>query len=160
VAQVVKNPPAMQETRVRSPGQEDPLEKGMATLSSILAWEIAWTEEPGGLQSMGSPTWEAVLPARSPRLRCFVLPAGEAKQPGCPTGSLLRGERSPLSPLRYRCSGHSVRVPSTRGCGLCDVSPFSAGEGTSGRVVCLEPPEVAVSLSPGLVCAPCYLSPV
>ena len=44
----------MQETRVRSFGQEDPLEKGMATHSSILAWKILWTEEPGGLQSMGS----------------------------------------------------------------------------------------------------------
>ena len=53
MAQSVKNPPAMQETWVRSPGQEDPLEEGMATLSSILAWRIPWTEEPGGLQSMG-----------------------------------------------------------------------------------------------------------
>ena len=44
----------MQETRVQSLGQEDPLEKEMATLSSIFAWRIPWTEEPGGLQSMGS----------------------------------------------------------------------------------------------------------
>ena len=44
----------MQETRVRSLGQEDPLEKEMGTHSSILAWKISWTEEPGGLQSMGS----------------------------------------------------------------------------------------------------------
>jgi len=51
---MVKNLPAMQEARVQSLGQEDPLEKGMATLSSILAWEIPWTEEPGGLQSIGS----------------------------------------------------------------------------------------------------------
>ena len=51
---VVKNLPAMQETRVLSLGQEDPLEKEMATPSSILAWEIPQTEEPGGLQSMGS----------------------------------------------------------------------------------------------------------
>ena len=50
---VVKNPPAMQETGVRSLGREDPLEREMATHSSILAWDIAWTEEPGGLQSMG-----------------------------------------------------------------------------------------------------------
>ena len=50
----VKNLPALQETRVRSLGREDPLEKEMATHSSILAWEIPWTEEPGGLQSMGS----------------------------------------------------------------------------------------------------------
>ena len=52
----VKNPPALQESRVHSPGQEDPLEEEMATHSSILAWRIPWTEEPGGLQSMGSQT--------------------------------------------------------------------------------------------------------
>ena len=51
---VVKNLLPMQETQVKSPGQEDPLEKEMETHSSILAWEIPWTEEPGGLQSMGS----------------------------------------------------------------------------------------------------------
>ena len=51
---VVKNPPAMQEIWVRSLGQEVPLEEEMATHSSILAWGIPWTEEPGGLQSMGS----------------------------------------------------------------------------------------------------------
>ena len=50
---MVKNLPAMQETWIRSLGQEDPLEKEMATHYSILAWEIPWTEEPGGLQSMG-----------------------------------------------------------------------------------------------------------
>ena len=54
MAQTVKNPSAMQETRVRSLGWEEPLEEGMATHSSILAWRIPWTEEPGGLQSMGS----------------------------------------------------------------------------------------------------------
>ena len=54
IAQLVKNPPAMQKTWVQSLGQEDPLEKGMATHSSILAWRIPWTEEPGRLQSMGS----------------------------------------------------------------------------------------------------------
>ena len=54
VAQTVKYLPAMQEPQVRSLGQEDPLEKGMANHSSILAWRIPWTEEPGGLQSMGS----------------------------------------------------------------------------------------------------------
>ena len=51
---MVKNLPPMQETWVRSLGQEDPLEKEMATHSSILAWEIPWTEDPGRLQSMGS----------------------------------------------------------------------------------------------------------
>ena len=50
---MVKSLPAMQETWVRSPGWEDPLEKGRATHSSILAWEIPWIEEPAGLQSTG-----------------------------------------------------------------------------------------------------------
>ena len=54
VAQRVKCMPAARETRVRSLGREDPLEKGMATHCSILAWRIPWTEEPGGLQSMRS----------------------------------------------------------------------------------------------------------
>ena len=57
MAQVVKDPPAMQEIQevwVRSLGQEDPLEEEMATHSSVLAWRIPWTEEPGGLQPMGS----------------------------------------------------------------------------------------------------------
>ena len=54
MAQTVKSLPAMQDTQLRSLGQGDPLEKGMATHSSILAWRIPWTEEPDGLQSMGS----------------------------------------------------------------------------------------------------------
>ena len=54
MAQLVKNPFAMQETRVQSLGGEDSLEEGIATHSSILAWRIPWTEEPGGPQSMGS----------------------------------------------------------------------------------------------------------
>ena len=54
VAQTVKNMPAMQETQVQTMGQEDPLEKGTATHSSILAWRIPWAGEPVGLQSMGS----------------------------------------------------------------------------------------------------------
>ena len=53
MVQIVENLPAMQETWVQSLGQEDPLEKGMATHSSTLAWRILWTEEPGGLQSTG-----------------------------------------------------------------------------------------------------------
>ena len=53
----VKNPTAMQETRVWSLGREDPLEKEMAPHSSVFAWRIPWTEEPGGLQSMGLQSW-------------------------------------------------------------------------------------------------------
>ena len=56
-AQMVKNPPAVWETWVRSLGKEHPLEKEMATHSSILAWRIPWTEEAGGLQPMGSESW-------------------------------------------------------------------------------------------------------
>ena len=55
MAQKVKNLPAVWETQVQSLGREDPLEKEMATHSSILAWRIPWTEEPFGLQSTGSP---------------------------------------------------------------------------------------------------------
>ena len=54
VSQMVKNLPAVQEAQVQSLGREDPLEKEMATHSSILTWRIPWTEEPGGLQSIGS----------------------------------------------------------------------------------------------------------
>ena len=54
VVQMAKNMPAMQETQVQFKGQEDPLEKRMATHSSIPAWRIPWTEEPGRLQSVGS----------------------------------------------------------------------------------------------------------
>ena len=53
MSQMVKNPAAMQETWVQSLGWEGPLEEGMAIHSSILAWRLPWTEEPGGLQSMG-----------------------------------------------------------------------------------------------------------
>ena len=54
IVQLVKSLPVVQESRVRSLGQEDPLEKEMTNHSSILAWKIPWTEEPGGLRSMGS----------------------------------------------------------------------------------------------------------
>ena len=57
---MVKNLPAKQETWVRSLGREDPLEKGTATHSSILAWEVPWTEQPGGRQSTGSQRWTRV----------------------------------------------------------------------------------------------------
>ena len=57
MAQMVKNLPTVQETWVRSLGWEDPLEEGMAIYSSIFAWRIPWTEEPGGLKSMG---WQRV----------------------------------------------------------------------------------------------------
>ena len=63
MAWMVKNLPVLQETEVRSLGREDPLEKGMATHSSILAWRIPWPEKPGGLQSIGlqSQTWSGAF---------------------------------------------------------------------------------------------------
>ena len=63
---VVKNPPAKQEMRVQLLGWEDPLEKDMATHSSILAWKISWTEEPRGLQSMGSQRVRKDLATQQP----------------------------------------------------------------------------------------------
>ena len=54
MAQMVKNLPAIRETQVQPLGRKDPLEEGMAAYSRMLSWEIPWTEEPGGLQSMGS----------------------------------------------------------------------------------------------------------
>ena len=67
MAQLVKNLPMMQETWVQSLGQEDPLEKEMATHSSIFVWYIPWTEEPGGLQSMGSPRAGHDLATKPPK---------------------------------------------------------------------------------------------
>ena len=60
MAQTVKNPPVMRETWVLSLDWEDPLEKGTATYSSILAWRVPWTEEPGRLQSMEFQSWTRV----------------------------------------------------------------------------------------------------
>ena len=57
MAHIVRNLPAMQEIRVQSLGQEDPLEKGMATHSSVLAWRIPWLREPARVQSMGHMEW-------------------------------------------------------------------------------------------------------
>ena len=92
-AQTVKNPPAMLENWVRSLGREDPLEEGLATPSSILAWRLPWTEEPGGPQSAGSqasdttvwlnaaqpPLWEPLQ--RCPDLK-FSLPESFLCIPG------------------------------------------------------------------------------
>ena len=77
VAQKIKHLPAMQETRVRSLGWEDPLEKEMAIHSSILAWRIPWTEEPGGLQSTG---WQRVGHF-TPALQAYSL---SSEPPGKP----------------------------------------------------------------------------
>ena len=85
---VVKNLPAMQETRVQSLGLEDPMEKEMATHSSIVALEIPWTEEPGGLQSMGCK-------------RVMGSTPGSGRSPGGGNGN----------PLQYSC----LKNPTDRG---------------------------------------------
>ena len=66
VAQLVKNPHAMQKTQVQSLGGEDPLEKGVATHSSVLAWKIPWTNKPGRLQSMESQRVGQDLATKAP----------------------------------------------------------------------------------------------
>ena len=73
VAQMANNPPAMQETWVRSLSWEDPLEKGRATHSSILAWRIPWTEESDGLQSRGSQSWPQLKQVRKEALFKYLL---------------------------------------------------------------------------------------
>ena len=84
VAQTIKNLLTMQETWVRSLGWEDPLEKGMATHSSVLAWRIPWTEEPGGLQSVGSQSRTRLRDSRL-RKACnspcmlFCVPCGSLR---------------------------------------------------------------------------------
>ena len=108
VAQMVKNLPVMQEPQVRFLGQKAPLEKGMATHSSILAWRIPWTEEPGGLQSIGSQrarcdwvtdtfTWVSTDDRWAPR-------AGGTVSITTLDGRRLRGW--PFSqPAHFTCSG-------------------------------------------------------
>ena len=76
---VVKNLPAMQETWVQSLSQEDPLEKEMATHSSILAWEVPWTEEPGGLQSMGSQKSQTCLASKQ-QYKTLLYSTGDSFQ--------------------------------------------------------------------------------
>ena len=91
MAQTVKNLPAVQETRVLSLGQEDPLEKGMATHSNVLAWRILWTEEPGGLQSMGSQRVERDL-------EITTRPEYWSRLPFPSLGDLSDPEIEPVSP--------------------------------------------------------------
>ena len=79
VAQIVKNLPAMQKTRVWSLGQEDPLEEGMATHTSIFAWRIPWTEEAGGPQPVGSQrvgnNWVADSRGNALMIKAWILPS-------------------------------------------------------------------------------------
>ena len=75
---MVENLPAIWETHVQSSGREDPLKKGMATPSSILAWRIPWTDEPGGLQSTGSrKEWNTAEPLTFTGKKSSGMEAGE-----------------------------------------------------------------------------------
>ena len=105
VAQMVKNPPAMWETRVQSLGGEDPLKKGTATHSSILAWRIPWPEEPGGLQCMGSQR------VRHDWVTNTFLTA-QGQEPGCDKHA-GRGESCPegASVLVMHGWGHILALP-------------------------------------------------
>ena len=89
MSQTVKNLPAMQETWVQFLGQEDPLEEGMATLSSLLAWRIPRTEEPGGLQSTGLQRVEHKLATEQQLLYNIVLVSAvqqcESARSRCPS---------------------------------------------------------------------------
>ena len=89
VAQIVKNLPAMREMQVQSLSQKDPLENEMASHSSILAWRIAWTEEPGGLQSMGS---SRVGHNEAPGVGTILILEGQRE--GAVTGACCRVKRA------------------------------------------------------------------
>ena len=82
MAQMVKNLPAVQETQVQSLGWEDPQEKGMATHSNVLAWKIPWTEEPGGLQSIGWQRGRHDLATKPPKPP-FIYYNPESLLKGC-----------------------------------------------------------------------------
>ena len=132
VALMVKNLPAMQETWVQSLGQEDALEQGMATHSSILAWRIPWTEEPGRLQSWGqqrgtterlntftfiSFNWSTCPSCPSLNLADLPMPLQDSDQESSPLGSPPGG--SGWGPLvSYCCQGFPRSVQA-----LCPSSP-------------------------------------
>ena len=86
MAQMVKNLPAMRETQVQSLGWDDPLEKGMATHSSILAWRISWSEDPGRLQSLGSQrfryNWSDLANTPTHCTACGILVPSQRLSPG------------------------------------------------------------------------------
>ena len=104
-AQSVKNLPAMQETEVQLLGQEDPLEKEMAIHSSILAWKILWTEEAGGLQSMGSQdqTWLSDQTTTTWEIQCFFSGSVVKKDVSFIPGSGRSPGGRHGNPLQYSC---------------------------------------------------------
>ena len=113
---MVKNPPAMQETWARSLGQEDPLEKGLATRSRMLAWRLPWTEEPGGLQSVGSQ--ESDMTERLNHHHVFITFDSVSKESACNAGDpgfIPRLGRSPGEGTGYPLQSSCLEKPMDRG---------------------------------------------
>ena len=139
MAQQVKNPPAMQEMQVQSLNQEDLLEEGMATHSSILAWRIPWTEEPGGLWSLKAQrvghNWSDWAHGK-----CFIYTFDKGISYHCPTEMGIPPER-----LAYPISKHNVALESARFLqlniflpyNLLRSPPLSAGPSSSLQNCCL-----------------------
>ena len=123
MAQMGKNPLAMQETWVRSLGGEDPLKKRMATHSSILAWRILWTEEPGRLQSMGSQSWTWLSDTHWKSAHRTVK-----KEPCHPSDPLARPQPQP-QPWVSGTEGMSLPAPSSGKCWLGGKSAVHSGAG-------------------------------
>ena len=163
MAQLVKNPPAMQETWVWSLGWEDPLEKGMATHSSILAWRIPWTEEPGGLQSMGfqrvrhDPAWRTHRGPESPteesqQWLLSISPQGRTRHREHGSGPRSGGRRpSPPPALSSRHSGSGLCSQRARRGPCSPACRFSSW--TLGRLGLRDASSTLLLLSPGLFLA-------
>ena len=112
---MMKNPPAMQETRVQSGGREDPLEKGMAAHSSTLAWKIPWTEEPGGLQPVGPQRaghdWVTNTKPSKQKLHEFRTMSVSSDQ--APTGNTVNNQGG-ISERMLLCeTAHGIRIANT-----------------------------------------------
>ena len=112
MAQTVYSLPPMQETQVRSLGREDPLEKGVATHSSVLAWRIPWTEEPGGLHFTGSQTVRHDLVTKPPKHGEWGSRQEAQRKSWCHTGAMASG-CLPLPPLDSDLG--EVKVQPARG---------------------------------------------
>ena len=111
---MVKDLPAMQEMQVRSLGCEDPLEKGMAAHSSILAWRIPWTAEPGGLQSTGSQESDTTEGLRH---TVFMPKAPRDTRLGAEVGKGV-SERRDEALVKSTCAGLALQA-----CGFCRAPP-------------------------------------
>ena len=114
---MVKTLPAMWETQVQSLGGEDPLEKRMVTYSNILAWRIPWTEEPGGLQSMGSPRVGHNLVTKQPNIcRSLSKSFGHQGSPviyACESWTIKKAECQRIDAFELWCWRRLLRIPWT-----------------------------------------------